>query len=161
VAAQETVLRGRRTGWGPQRWRTRRGAGSCAGPRGAGQQSGVRRAARAPPRGKRPCRPGVPQRSRGGGRAGGFRGTPAARGGPGTYQLIDSQISGQVDKDETSLFDGIDTSLSGIAHFADPNPPRALTAGLAAVSEQAVLAQKAFDGGNDAGTAAPIEAGLA
>ena len=83
-------------------------------------------------------------------------------GGPGggTYQLMDTTIPGQMDKDETSLFDGIDTSLAGVARYAGANPPAALTGGLAAVVEQAVRAQKTFDAGDDAGTAAPIEAGL-
>ena len=39
-------------------------------------------------------------------------------------------------------------------------PPR-LTAGIAAIVMEAKRAQNAFDGGNDAGTAAPVEAGLA
>src|SRR5262245_25111651 len=78
----------------------------------------------------------------------------------GMYQLMDSAIPGQMEKDETSLFDGIDTSLGALAKFAGANPPAALTAGLAAISDQAARAQKAFDSGDDAATAAPIEAGL-
>ena len=81
-------------------------------------------------------------------------------GGTANYQLIDTTIPGQKDKDETSLFDGIDTTLAGLAAYAGANPPAALTAGLAAISEQAVRAQKAFDSGDDVATAAPIEAGL-
>jgi len=89
---------------------------------------------------------------------GGGRGFGGGRGG---YQLVDSTIPGQKDKDESSMFDGIDTSLSGIAQYAGPNPPAALTAGLAAIAESAKRAQVAFDAGNDTGTAAPVEAGLA
>jgi LmbE family N-acetylglucosaminyl deacetylase len=81
-------------------------------------------------------------------------------GGTANYQLMDTTIPGQMEKDETSLFDGIDVSLAGIATYAGANPPAALTSGLAAISEQAVRAQQAFDGGDDAATAAPIEAGL-
>lgn len=40
------------------------------------------------------------------------------------------------------------------------NPPAALTTALAAIAEQADQAKQAFDYGNDARTAAPIEAGL-
>jgi GlcNAc-PI de-N-acetylase/NPCBM-associated, NEW3 domain of alpha-galactosidase len=94
-------------------------------------------------------------------------GVQGGRGGPGgggqggaAYQLMDTSIAGQMDKDETSLFDGIDTSLAGIARYAGANPPAALTSGLGAIVEQAVRAQKAFDSGDDAATAAPIEAGL-
>src|SRR4029078_13477674 len=94
--------------------------------------------------------PGVQQGGRGGGGEGGA-----------TYQLIDTPITGQKDKEETSLFDGVDTSLAGIAQYAGANPPAALTAGLAAIVEQAQRAQKAFESGNDAATAEPIEAGLA
>ena len=43
---------------------------------------------------------------------------------------MDSTISGQMAKDETSLFDGVDTSLAAVAQFAGPKPPEALTAGI-------------------------------
>ncbi|HEX7486226.1 MAG TPA: PIG-L family deacetylase, partial [Vicinamibacterales bacterium] len=81
-------------------------------------------------------------------------------GGPSRYRLMDTTIQGQADKDETSLFDGVDTSLAGLASFVGANPPEALKAGLAAIVEQAQRAQKAFDSGDDAGTAAPVVAGL-
>jgi LmbE family N-acetylglucosaminyl deacetylase len=84
-------------------------------------------------------------------------------GGPnnGGYQLMETTVSSQIGKDETSLFDGVDTSLAGLARFAGANPPAALTSGLAAIVNEAKRAQAAFDAGNDAGTALPIEAGLA
>ena len=90
-------------------------------------------------------------------------GVPGGRGGPNLigYQLMESTVPGQLGKDETSLFDGIDTSLSALAQFVGPNPPTALTDGLAAIVREAKRAQKAFDDGNDASTAAPIESGLA
>jgi LmbE family N-acetylglucosaminyl deacetylase len=92
-----------------------------------------------------------------GGIGGGRGGGPA---GPSRYRLMESTIAAQLDKDETSLFDGIDTSLIGLASFAGANPPEALKTGLAAIAEQAQRAQKAFDSGDDAGTAAPAVAGL-
>ena len=58
--------------------------------------------------------------------AGGGRG---GRGGGGGYQLMESSLPGQVGKDETSLFDGIDTSLTALAQYAGPNPPQALVSG--------------------------------
>jgi hypothetical protein len=91
-------------------------------------------------------------------------GIPSGRGGgrgPAGYQLVETAIPGQMQKAETNLFDGIDTSLTSIAQYAAPNPPAALTQGLAAISEQARRAQAAFDSGKDAETAAPVEAGLA
>jgi hypothetical protein len=66
-----------------------------------------------------------------------------------------------MEKSETSLFDGVDTSLSALANFAGPNPPAGLTSGLVAIADAARRAQTAFAGGDDAGTVAPVEAGLA
>ncbi len=63
-------------------------------------------------------------------------------------------------KQESSVFEGIDTSLTSIAQYAGPNPSRALIDGLAAILANAKAAQKAFADGDDAATAAPIEAGL-
>jgi hypothetical protein len=90
-------------------------------------------------------------------------GRGGGRGGPGGggYQLMDTTVSGQMGKNETSLFDGVDTSLAAVAQFAGPKPPEALTAGLEAIVNDAKRAQIAFDAGNDAGAAEPIEAGLA
>jgi hypothetical protein len=90
----------------------------------------------------------------------GFGGGRGFGNGPLSYALVDSNIAGQMQKDENGLFDSIDTSLAGIVQFAGANPPQALKDGLAAIVSQADAAQKAFDGGNDAAAAAPIEAGL-
>jgi LmbE family N-acetylglucosaminyl deacetylase len=87
----------------------------------------------------------------GGGRGGG-------RGG--AYQLVANTI-GIANQDETSMFNGVDTSLTALAQFAGPNPPAALSSALSGIVDHARRAQQAFDAGNDAGTAAPIEAGLA
>ena len=51
-------------------------------------------------------------------------GGAAAAAGGGGYQLIDTTIPGQKDKDETSLFDGIDTSLEALAQYAGPESAR-------------------------------------
>ena len=89
----------------------------------------------------------------GGGRGGG-------PGGGGGYTLVDTTIPGQADRDETSLTDGIDLSLPGLARFAGPTPPAALTAALAGIADQVSRAKRAFEAGNDAGTVSPLEAGL-
>jgi LmbE family N-acetylglucosaminyl deacetylase len=86
-------------------------------------------------------------------------GGPGGRGGG--YQLMETTIAGQKDRNETSLLDGIDISLTGIAQYAGPDPPPALTAGLNAILAEAKRAEAAFASGNDAGTATPVEAGLA
>jgi len=91
----------------------------------------------------------------------GFGGGRGFGNGPLSYQLVDSTIPGQMQKDESGLFDNIDTSLAGIVQFAGANPPQALKDGVAAIVTQAEAAKKAFDSGTDAATTAPIEAGLA
>lgn len=91
----------------------------------------------------------------------GGRGGGGGPGGGGGYVLMDSTIPGQVGKTETSLFDGVDYSLTALASYAGANPPAALTSALANILADAKQAQKAFADGNDAGTAAPVEAGLA
>ncbi len=86
---------------------------------------------------------------------------PGRRGrGPAGYELMETSIRGEKGKDEKSLFDGIDTSLTSIAQYAGPNPPEALTSALSAILADAQRAQRAFADGNDAATAAPVEAGL-
>jgi len=97
------------------------------------------------------------------GRGPGFGQAGGGRGGPGGgrgYSLVDTTIPGQLGKEDATLFDGIDFSLTALAHYAGPNPPEPLTAGLAAIMAEAKLAQNLFAAGNDAATAAPVEAGL-
>jgi hypothetical protein len=88
-------------------------------------------------------------------------GVPPGFGGRGGYQLMETTLAGQKGKNETSIFDGVDISLPSIAQYAGANPPAVLTSGLAAIVSEGQRAQAAFTSGNDAGTAAPVEAGLA
>jgi LmbE family N-acetylglucosaminyl deacetylase len=84
-------------------------------------------------------------------------------GGPnggGGYQLMSTTIAGEKDKTEASLFDGVDTRIEAIAQYAGANPPAALISGIRAIAADAKAAKTAFDAGNDAATAQPIEAGL-
>lgn len=55
--------------------------------------------------------------------------TPSAR-----YRLVETVIANARDRDETSLFDGIDTSLNGLAKFAGFRQPDGLVRGLAIIS---------------------------
>ncbi|HEY1339381.1 MAG TPA: PIG-L family deacetylase, partial [Bryobacteraceae bacterium] len=109
---------------------------------------------------------GANQTSAGRGGAGQPNGSPGnvvpVVAGPlgGGYELIDSTIPGQKEKTETSLFDGVDTRLEAIAQYAGADPPAALISRIADIAMDAKAAQKAFDSGDDAGTARPIEAGL-
>jgi len=96
------------------------------------------------------------------GAPGGRGGAPGFVGGRGGgYELKETTIPGEKDKTEASLLDGIDISLTSIAQYAGPNPPQALTSALAAILASAKRAQAAFAAGNDAGTAEPVETGLA
>ncbi|HXP86018.1 MAG TPA: PIG-L family deacetylase [Bryobacteraceae bacterium] len=123
------------------------GRGGGAGPAGAGPLGAGQAGAGPPAAGQAGAAPAV---AVGGG------------GGPGAggYQLIDSTIPGQKDKTETSLFDGVDTRLEAIAQYAGPNRPAALISRIGALADDARAARSAFDSGNDAATAQPIEAGL-
>lgn len=80
--------------------------------------------------------------------------------GPAGYQLMETTIPGEMEKNETGLLDGVDFSLASIASYAGLNPPDGLKSGLAAIVEDARRAQSAFDDGKDAAVAAPVEAGL-
>ena len=73
--------------------------------------------------------------------------------GPATssYQLVETTIPGQMQKDEVSLFDGVDSSLLGLAKFAGARPPKDLTQGLTVVSNAVQAAQKMFESQNDEG----------
>lgn len=85
---------------------------------------------------------------------------PGRGRGSAGYQLMETSIPGEKDKDEKSLFDGIDTSLTSIAQYAGPKPPEALTSALTAILADARQAQSSFAAGNDAAVAASVEAGL-
>lgn len=50
------------------------------------------------------------------------------------YQLADSAIAGQQERDEADLVDGLDLSIPGLARFAGPTPPSALVEGLARIA---------------------------
>ncbi|HMC78032.1 MAG TPA: PIG-L family deacetylase [Vicinamibacterales bacterium] len=85
-----------------------------------------------------------------------FGGVSGAR-----YRLAATVIEAQKNKDETSLFEGIDTSLASLLQYAGATPPAALRDGLAAVTTRAINAQKAFMGSqNPAVTLPDLLAGL-
>jgi LmbE family N-acetylglucosaminyl deacetylase len=76
------------------------------------------------------------------------------------YQLAESTIPGQAQKDETSLFDGVDSTIPGLAQFAGARPPQDLVSGLATVASAVQDAQKQFDGGPHEATLPPLLSGL-
>ena len=70
------------------------------------------------------------------------------------YQLVESGIPGLKEKGDASLFDGIDTSVPGLARHVPGDAPAALVAGLAAIAD-AVAA--AGDRATSSGPAAAVE----
>jgi hypothetical protein len=110
--------------------------------------------------------------ARGGGAPARGGGLPAGAAPPGAgaqaggapagnpYTLVDTTISGAMEKPEGTLLEGVDVSLTGLARFAGASRPAALTNALAGIAAHAVRAQQAFDTGNAAQAATSIEAGL-
>src|SRR5689334_1272715 len=72
-----------------------------------------------------------------------------------TYQLVETTLPAQQQKDETSLFDGVDTSLASLAAFS-AHPPHELVDALATIASSVKSAQQAFDAGRDAATLRPL-----
>ena len=77
-----------------------------------------------------------------------------------SYRLADTTTPGQTNVSETSLFDGVDTSLQGLAQFAEPAPPKTLVDGLSTIAEHARVAFQAFERGEMHSSANAILLGL-
>jgi LmbE family N-acetylglucosaminyl deacetylase len=77
-----------------------------------------------------------------------------------TYQLVETTLPLQLQKDESSLFDGVDSSVPGLAKFAGVRPPKDLIDGLAAVANATLAARRNFDTVNDEATLKPLLDGL-
>lgn len=77
-----------------------------------------------------------------------------------TYQLVETTMPGQMEKDEASLFDGIDSGIGSLASFAGANAPKDLIDGLSAIANAVQAAQKAFDTSTDATALKPLLDGL-
>src|SRR5262249_2002489 len=77
-----------------------------------------------------------------------------------TYRLVESTITGQTQKDEKSLTDGIDTTLASLAQFRGARRAEDPGAGLSSIASQPRNAQQRFDAGNDGAAVAPLVAGL-
>jgi LmbE family N-acetylglucosaminyl deacetylase len=77
-----------------------------------------------------------------------------------TYRLVESTIPGQLQRDEKSLTDGVESSFASLAQFAGPRPPKDLVDGLSSIASSVRTAQQRFDADNDDGAVAPLVAGL-
>ena len=78
----------------------------------------------------------------------------------GRYRLVETTIPGQQEADESSLFDGVDTSIAGLARFAGASPPPELTRALAGLARNAREALERFEAAGMAGAREPAVAGL-
>ncbi len=76
------------------------------------------------------------------------------------FTLVESAIPGLKGKDEASLFDGLDTSLAGLARFVPGEAPAGLTSALASVAGRISDAAAQAASGGPAAAVAPLAAGL-
>ncbi|PYR49710.1 MAG: hypothetical protein DMF89_11880 [Acidobacteria bacterium] len=76
------------------------------------------------------------------------------------YQLIESSIAGQLQREEKSLFDGVDTTVAGLAQFVNGRPPRELTDGLSAITAAVQSAVKRFETEGSDAAVTPLLGGL-
>ena len=77
-----------------------------------------------------------------------------------SYQLIETTLPAQLQRDENMLFDGIDTGLMSLARYAGAKPPKDLTEGLSTIANAVQSAQKVFDTSTDEATAKPLLEGV-
>src|SRR5262249_35392493 len=78
-----------------------------------------------------------------------------------TYQLVETTLPAQAQKDETSLFDGVDTSIMSLARYATGGRiPKDLNEGLTVITNSVQAARKAFDTVGDEATVKPLLDGL-
>src|SRR5947207_4926059 len=77
-----------------------------------------------------------------------------------SYQLVETVIPAQQQKDEASLFEGVDSSIMSLTRFAGARAPKDLTEGLTAISSAVQAAQRAFDSSTDEATMKPLQDGL-
>ena len=84
---------------------------------------------------------------------------PPAASAP-RYRLVETVLPAQRDKDETSLFEGIDTSLMGLTRFAGVRQSDALVRGLAVASAHVAGAMQALGTGGPSAAVQPLVYGL-
>ena len=76
-----------------------------------------------------------------------------------TYRLRDTVI-GEAGVAPKDMFDGIDTTIAGLAAYVGSQPPQSLVTALQAVSASVNAAKQAVETGGPAAAAAPLAAGL-
>ena len=76
------------------------------------------------------------------------------------YRLVDTTIAGQMSKQETSLFDGVDTSLNALVQYVNGQPPRPLVDGLAGMTRALREAIAQLQTGRPEATVPALASGL-
>jgi GlcNAc-PI de-N-acetylase/NPCBM-associated, NEW3 domain of alpha-galactosidase len=76
------------------------------------------------------------------------------------YRLFETTLPAPRPSAETTLFDGIDVSLAGLARYAGERPPQALVAALGAIALRVDAASRAFDSRGPAATVPDLVAAL-
>ena len=76
------------------------------------------------------------------------------------YRLDDTVIPGHAGREERSLFDGVDTSIAGLARHAGAEPPPALVEGLAGLARHAATALQVYERGATEAQRVTLLAGL-
>ncbi len=79
---------------------------------------------------------------------------------PSPYQLVETTLPAQMQKDETSLFDGVDTTILSLAKYGGARVPKDLNDGLTVIATAVQTAQRTFDTSTDEATLKPLLDGL-
>ncbi len=85
---------------------------------------------------------------------------PAAWAASRAYRLRDTVLPDGVDRAEKEPFDGVDTTLAGLAKFAGANPPAGLTSALTAITGSVAKARAELAAHGTAATVPPLALGL-
>ncbi len=80
--------------------------------------------------------------------------------GPRGYRLRDTVLTGGVNRPDPEMFDGVDTTLAGLASYAGATPPAALTAGLTRITTAVTAARAAVSATGEGAAVAPLASGL-
>ncbi len=80
--------------------------------------------------------------------------------GPRGYRLRDTVLPGGVNRPDPEMFDGVDTTLSGLAGHAGATAPAGLAAGLSRIVAAVTDARAAVAATGSAAAVAPLAAGL-
>ena len=81
-------------------------------------------------------------------------------GGPRGYRLRDTVLAGGVNRPDPEMFDGVNTSLAGLAGYAGASVPAGLTAGLSRIGSAVSDARAAVASQGSAATVLPLAVGL-